>query len=599
MRRSVDLGGAHPRRLGLSYYLHLVLAPALLALLGWIGHFAWQRRGQVPGARSITAVAAACSWWLALSLAEMVTPTPELSVWARHLAYAGIAWVPVAWLAFALSFTGRASWLRSAPFRLAAAAAAATGVVAVTMPWHSLMWGAADPFSVGPFRDHVILDRGWWFWGMAGVAWVLSTIGSVLILITFAQSQRTYRRLSAWLAVGATLPVVVNVAYVTGLVSFGKDPSPLTFGAGAVAVAVGVLRYRFLDLHPIARTALVESQSDGVVSVDASGRVTDFNQALARVMGPALQVGAPLASAAPALAGALDRPEGEAAVVRGGRACHLEWRAVDLDESGGRGRLVVLRDVTERHIAEEALGAALAELRVRNEDLDAFAHTVAHDLKNPIHTIRGYAETMRDAAALTPEVQAEGADVIVKTADKMDAIVRELLLFASVRQRDVPRQRVDLGVVVAGARERLRSVLDRYDATLDAPEAWPLAVGYGPWIEEVWANFVSNAAKYGGPSPHIETGADVEDDRVRLWVQDRGPGLSADDCPRVFSPFTRLGDGQVEGHGLGLAIVARIAEKLDGEAGVESEPGHGCRFYLTLPAFLDGAHAVRAEALAD
>ena len=579
----------------LSYYVFFVLAPILLVLLGWIGQFAWRRRGQVPGARSIAAVAAACSWWLALSLAEMVAPSFALSARFGHLAYIGIAWVPVAWFAFAVSFTGRASWLRSVPFRLVVLGAAATAVVAVTMPWHDLIWGTVEPVVAGPFRDHKVLSRGWWFWGLAGVGWTLSTAGSVLILTSFARSQRFYRRLSAWLAVGATLPVVVNVVYVSGLVSFGKDPSPLTFGLGAVAIAVGVFRYRFLDLHPIARTSLVESQADGLVAVDAGGRVTDFNPALARLAGPALQIGAPLARAVPGLAAALRQTDGEAAVAGVGGTRYLEWRAVALSEADGRGRVVALRDVTDRRTAQDALSHALAELRVQNQDLDAFAHTVAHDLKNPIHTIRGYAEMMRDGPPLTPEMQVESADVIVRTADTMNAIVRELLLLASVRQRDVPLQRVDLGAVVARVRERLGSVLDRYGATLEVPETWPAVAGYGPWIEEVWANFVSNAAKYGGPSPRIQTGADVEGGRVRLWVQDQGPGLSADDCSRAFSPFTRLGDGQGEGHGLGLAIVARIAEKLGGAAGVESEPGHGCRFYVTLAAAPADA---RAAALA-
>jgi len=118
------------------------------------------------------------------------------------------------------------------------------------------------------------------------------------------------------------------------------------------------------------------------------------------------------------------------------------------------------------------------------------------------------------------------------------------------------------------------------------PDAWPVAVGYGPWIEEVWANYLSNAIMYGGSSPRIELGADVQaDGMVRFWVRDYGPGISADQQQHLFIPFTQLAQSSANGHGLGLSIVRRIMNKLGGEVGVESNgvPGQGSRFFFTLP----------------
>jgi len=123
---------------------------------------------------------------------------------------------------------------------------------------------------------------------------------------------------------------------------------------------------------------------------------------------------------------------------------------------------------------------------------------------------------------------------------------------------------------------------------------WPIAAGYAPWIEEVWANYLSNALKYGGDPPLIELGAAVEEDNVnnnglpliRFWVQDNGDGLSEAQQERIFTPFERLDQVRAKGHGLGLSIVQRIIEKLGGKAGVESsgEPGQGSTFYFTLDA---------------
>jgi signal transduction histidine kinase len=125
-------------------------------------------------------------------------------------------------------------------------------------------------------------------------------------------------------------------------------------------------------------------------------------------------------------------------------------------------------------------------------------------------------------------------------------------------------------------------------------DVWPKALGYAPWIEEVWVNYLSNAIKYGGRPPRVELGAAVQaggstPPTVRFWSQDDGPGLTPEEQARLFVPFTRLAQGKAKGHGLGLSIVRRIVEKLGGEVGVESEgvPGQGSLFFFTLPAVIE------------
>ena len=119
------------------------------------------------------------------------------------------------------------------------------------------------------------------------------------------------------------------------------------------------------------------------------------------------------------------------------------------------------------------------------------------------------------------------------------------------------------------------------------PDDWPVAVGYASWVEEVWANYISNGLKYGGQPPRLKLGATEQaDGMVRFWVQDNGPGLEPDAQAKLFVPFTQLDQIRVAGHGLGLSIVRRIVEKLGGQVGVESKgiPGQGCLFFFTLPS---------------
>jgi signal transduction histidine kinase len=145
-----------------------------------------------------------------------------------------------------------------------------------------------------------------------------------------------------------------------------------------------------------------------------------------------------------------------------------------------------------------------------------------------------------------------------------------------------------MAAIVAEVRSRLADLIQQGKAEMVVPpaEAWPVAWGYAPWVEEVWVNYISNAIKYGGEPPRVELGASVQPDGMaRFWVQDNGRGLSPEEQAKLFMPFTRLGQARVQGHGLGLSIVRRIVERLGGTAGVESEgiPGRGSLFYFTLP----------------
>ena len=249
----------------------------------------------------------------------------------------------------------------------------------------------------------------------------------------------------------------------------------------------------------------------------------------------------------------------------------------------------------EQRVADRTadLSAKNEELALRNEELDAFAHTVAHDLRSPLSTVIGYLDLLYEElqemeAANLPDVLAQTASVaetigrVLRQAEHMNSIIGELLLLASVRQTEIQRHPIDQLAVVERAWERLGK---RGTAELILPPAWPLVWGYAPWLEEVWANYLSNALKYGGQPAQITVVAEpLPKGWVRYGVRDNGAGLTAEQAAQLFTPFTRLHHHtRVEGFGLGLSIVARILEKLGGRVGVESELGRGSLFYFELP----------------
>jgi two-component system sensor histidine kinase/response regulator len=245
----------------------------------------------------------------------------------------------------------------------------------------------------------------------------------------------------------------------------------------------------------------------------------------------------------------------------------------------------------EAHLTLQSMRRKLQEqnmaLEARNAELDAFAHTVAHDLKNPLTALIASGFLLERYYATLPEEKlGRYIRIVAQNSRVMNNIVDELLLLSSVRgMEEIETQPLDMGSIVNNAQDRLVYLIEEHQAEIILPGDWPMASGYAPWVEEVWANYISNALKYGGQPPCVELGGTVETNGwARFWVRDNGRGLTPEEQERLFTPFERLHHVRAEGHGLGLSIVQRIVEKLGGQVGVESKVGRGSVFFFILPS---------------
>ncbi|MBN1890772.1 MAG: GAF domain-containing protein [Thermoflexales bacterium] len=256
-----------------------------------------------------------------------------------------------------------------------------------------------------------------------------------------------------------------------------------------------------------------------------------------------------------------------------------------------------------------------AELQARNEELDAFAQTVAHDLKNPLGPILGVAQVLENEYPHLPDQEMRhGIHMIVQNSARMNNIIDALLLLADVRQMKAAEiMTLDMASITAEALRRLADMIEQAQAQIITPDTstWPAVVGHPVWVEEVWVNYLTNALKYGRSptsAPCVELGFSIADascesrssdyglqigdppsttanpqPAIKFWVRDCGPGIPPEEQARLFTPFTRLHQVQTKGYGLGLSIVRRIVEKLGGQVGVESQPGQGSLFFFNLP----------------
>jgi len=239
--------------------------------------------------------------------------------------------------------------------------------------------------------------------------------------------------------------------------------------------------------------------------------------------------------------------------------------------------------VIENARLTETLRQRTVDLQACYKRMSELSRALADDLRGPLGLIVSFAQVLEaDYATLSEEELRHYLHAISQRGSEMVGVIDDLLAVRDEPSREMTAEitSLDMAIVVDEALERLYYMIGDRDVDIALPETWPVALGHGPWIEEVWVNYLTNGIKYGGQPPRVELGAaDQGDGTVRFWVCDNGPGLAPEEQVRLFAPGARR-EGEFE---MGLTLARRIVEKLGGQVGVESEVGQGSLFYFTLP----------------
>ncbi|MGA9450240.1 MAG: ATP-binding protein [Verrucomicrobiia bacterium] len=255
----------------------------------------------------------------------------------------------------------------------------------------------------------------------------------------------------------------------------------------------------------------------------------------------------------------------------------LQVNAAAISNSAGEreGTILVFHDLTRLKQLE----------RTREE----FVANVSHELRTPLSLIKGYVETLLDGARNNPEVAERFLKIIERNAQRLDLLIQDLLTISALEAGRVKLnlQTVELRPLVEKVLGDLKPPADNKSISFVNQLPDLIATADVGRLEQVFANLVDNAIKYGRTQGTVTIGGGkTGDGRIEVFVQDDGPGIPPESLDRIFERFYRVDKARSReqgGTGLGLSIVKHIVQNHGGKVWVKSEPGKGATFFFTLP----------------
>ena len=605
----------------MPYFIIMIALGVAAALSFFLTVRAWHhRRTAGSTAQAMAALTAGVTWWVLCYALEIGLTDPAIKAIPSQGKFVGIVLVPLAWFAFSVYYTRRGSWLTRRTLLALGIVPALTTVIIWTNDLHHLMWYSRTLVDTGEFSV-LTSEPAIWFWVHSAYSYILIMTGTYLLFRQFIHAPAAYRRQLVALFVAVITPLVANAITIFG--TGVLDLTPFAFTVLGLALTWGFLRYQLLDLAPVARDLVIDSMMDGMIVLDTAERIVDLNPAAQQIIRKSASevIGQPITRVVDMLR---EKPElaeqyrvtapvhNEIKVEREGAVRYLDVRISLLHDAQKRltGRVIVLRDVTDRKLIEQQIHTQNEALIKANEELvlarkqaehatqlkSQFLATMSHELRTPLNAIIGYTEIqLAGMSGDLTEEQTNYQQRVLANADHLLGLINDVLDLSKIEagrmdlihKPFVLRTWADEIVQQNRVLAETKSLEFVYELDAQLPDS---LVADSSRIKQIVINLLSNAFKFTeAGTVHLEI---LKNDREtwKIVVTDSGIGIPAHLQETVFDEFRQV-DGssrrQYGGTGLGLAIVRKLVLMMGGNIRLKSEVGKGSTFTVILPLVVE------------
>ena len=539
-----------------------LLTPLLVVTVG-VGVvaalLAWRERDE-PGGKPLVAMLGGQIWWTVTLIFKIQAETLGGKLFWTNVSWVGVVLIPVAWLLFALEYTGRDEYLR---WRYVAALMVVPCVTIVIA-----LGGYSDLIYV---ENHIVTaygavllvrDPGPWFWVIAGYTYLMGFLGSIPLFELIRSDALPFRGQSAALLVGTLAPLVGNALYVAGAVPVpGLDPTPIAFAVSGVAYLGALTRFQLLGTSPSpnwrARRLVFERMQEGALVVDRHDSVVDMNERAGEMFGVSRDVlGDPVRSLVPGY----DRLDG----------ADQEGVTVEIGETTYDVTSSEIRDFHDRHLGRVLTFHDIDEYVRQQQRLEVLNRVFRHNIRTETNIIDGYAGLLGDGSGEAQKVR-ESAMRIAETGEKARRIIevfeRGRGATESAALTDIVSKRT------ASARSEHPDVDIEVESVAD--------VRVSGVLEHVVGNLIENAAEHNdAPDPRVEVRTEAGEGDVEIVVADNGPGIDANERAVLERGSERPLD---HASGLGLWLVTWGVDIAGGDVSFTDNHPRGSVVTVTVP----------------
>lgn len=547
------------------------------------------RNRRKPGGWGFVLMVCGIALWCVTAMLEIAAPSGWPLLVFSNLTILGASLTVAGWLILGVEFAERITasrWL----YGLAAVDPVVTQVFAWTNPWHGLVYG---PETRRLASGAIHYDHGLVFLGHAVFAYLVM-LGVTLLLVSEALISRGLRRRQCLALIAGWLPpALVTTVYLSGIVAFPVDPTPLSFALTAVWFGWALFRNGLLNVAPVARKTAIERIDDAFVTIGERGRVVDCNQAARDIVDcSAWEPGVDAADffgAQPDLAEAVRVHRDCTTAVTltvDGEQRHFQVDVSPVGESdwADESRVVLLRDITPIKRREQTL-------RERERDLDlmrqVLTRTLRHNIRNKLYAVQLRADT------LLTGLDGDEADIVEQIRETSEAVVtlsEKARQVEAVVEQDGTRE-CDLVGIVGDAVAHARDTSP--DATIDVETPTHCAVTVHPEFRIAIDELLENAIVHAeSETPTVTVEIECPGTTAVLTITDEGPGI-----PRYeVEPLENARETPLEhGSGIGLWLVKLVTDRSDGTVEFE-QTATGTRVTVRVPlAAADSVDATAAD----